>query len=105
MGLEFAVAGSVDVGEGRAGGDQALGIGYSLGGPENFEELIGFTANPSEKAEFLENHCPGDQGEEQQQEQNRAGDPAGLGKNIENVADVDGGEKKNWENPSGKENF
>jgi hypothetical protein len=34
LGLQFAVAGGIYVGEGRAGGDESLGIGDTLGGPD-----------------------------------------------------------------------
>lgn len=65
LGLEFPVAGSVDIGERRASRDESLGIGNAFGGAKDFEELIALAANAAEEAEFLENHRPGDQGEEQ----------------------------------------
>jgi len=48
LGLEFAIAGGVDVGEGRAGGDESLGIGDALCGAEDFQELIALAANTAE---------------------------------------------------------
>jgi len=54
LGLEFAVAGGVDVGEGRAGGDESLRIGDAFGGVEDFEELIALPANAAEHAGLLE---------------------------------------------------
>ncbi len=63
LALEFAIAGSVDVGKGRTSGDKALGVGYTFGGAEDFEELVGFAANTAEETEFLKNHRPGDQRE------------------------------------------
>jgi hypothetical protein len=102
LALEFAITGSVDVGERRAGGDESLGVGYSLGGAENFEKLVGLATDAAEEAELLEDHGPGDQGKEKKKEKDGAGDPAGLRENVKDVADKNGGEKKNWENPSEK---
>jgi hypothetical protein len=53
LGLEFAIAGGVDVGERRAGGDESLGIGDAFGGTEDFQELIALTANATEEATLL----------------------------------------------------
>jgi hypothetical protein len=53
----------------------------------------------------LEDHGPGNQGEEKKKEQNEASDPASLCKNFKDIADVDGAEKKNWKNPSEKRKF
>ena len=65
LGLEFAIAGGVDVGEGRAGGDESLRIGDALGGAEDFQELITLAANAAEKAGLLEDERPGNErGEE-----------------------------------------
>ena len=61
LGLEFAIAGGVDVGEGRAGGDESLRIGDALGGAEDFEELIALAANAAEEAGLLQNQRPGDE--------------------------------------------
>ena len=91
LGLEFAIAGGVDVGEGRAGGDESLRIGDALGGAEDFEELIALAADAAEEAEFLEDERPGDQGEEEQDAENSASDPTGLRENVEDIADVECG--------------
>jgi hypothetical protein len=48
LGLEFAIACGVDVGEGRAGGDESLRIGDALGGAKDFEELVALAADASE---------------------------------------------------------
>ena len=50
LGLEFAIAGSVDIGERRTGRDESLGIGDALGGAENFEELVAFAADAAEES-------------------------------------------------------
>ena len=102
LALQFTIAGSVDVGEGRASRDKALRIGNAFGGAEDFEELVTFAADAAEEAELLEDHRPGNQGERRRRSEDGASDPAGLRKNIKDVADEDGGEKKNWESPSGK---
>ena len=51
--LQFAIAGGVDVGEGRAGGDESLRIGDAFGGAEDFQELIALAANAAEEAGLL----------------------------------------------------
>jgi hypothetical protein len=61
LGLKFAIAGGVDVGEGRAGGHESLRIGDAFGGTKDFEELVALAADASEKARFLENEGPGNQ--------------------------------------------
>lgn len=91
MRLEFAIAGSVNVGKGRAGGDQALGVGNALGGAENFEELIALAGDAAKQTKLLEDQGPGDQGKEKQDCENATRDQAGLRKNIKNIADDDGG--------------
>jgi len=86
LGLEFAVAGGVDVGERRAGRDESLRIGEALGGAEDFEELVALAIDAAEETELLKDESPGDQREEEQKDEYAAGDPAGLSENIENVA-------------------
>jgi len=94
LGLEFAVAGGVDVGKGRASGYESLGIGDAFGGAEDLEELIAFAADAAEEARFLEDERPADQRGEQEKAEDAAGDPAGLCKDLEDVADIDGRESK-----------
>ena len=103
--LKFAVTSGIDVGKGRARGNQALWIGDAFGGPEDSEELIAFAANASEDAELLENERPGDQREEEKQQKDETSDPAGLRENVEDVADEDGGEQENGVSPSRKRKF
>ena len=74
--LEFAIAGGVDVGEGRAGGDESLRIGDALGGAEDFQELIAFAADAAEEAGLLENERPGDERGEEEHEQERRARPS-----------------------------
>jgi hypothetical protein len=94
--LEFAIAGSVDVGEGRAGGDESLRVGDAFGGAEDFQELIALAANAAEEAALLENERPGDERGEEKNGEDSASNPAGLRENIEDVADENGvQEKKN----------
>jgi len=103
--LEFAVAGGVHVRKRRARGDEALRIGDAFGGAEEPEELVALAADATEDAELLENERPGDQREKEKQQEDETSDPAGLRKNVEDVADEDGGEQKNGVSPSGKRNF
>ena len=94
--MEFAIAGGVDVGEGRAGGDESLRIGNALGGAENFEELIALAADAAEEAGLLEDERPGDERSEEKNGKDAASDQASLRENIKDVADEDGvQEKKN----------
>ena len=96
LGLELAIAGGVDVGEGRTGGDESLRIGDAFCGAEDFEELIALAANAAEHAGLLENQRPGDKRGEEQNAQHTASDQAGLRKNVKDVADEKGvQEKKN----------
>ncbi len=92
--MEFAIAGGVDVGEGRAGGDESLRIGDAFGGAEDFQELIALAANTAEEARLLENERPGDERGEEKDGEDSASNPAGLLENIEDVADENGVEEK-----------
>jgi hypothetical protein len=105
LALEFAVAGGVNVGKGRACGDQALRIGDALGGAKDFQELGAFPLDAAEDAELLENDGPGNQGEEEKKGKDDAGDPAGLRDDFENIANKDSGEQENDFNPSEKRKF
>ena len=89
--MEFTIAGRVNVGEGRAGGDESLRIGYAFGGAEDFEELIALAADATEESELLEDQRPGDEGEEEQDAENRTSHPTGLLENVEDIADVECG--------------
>ena len=96
LGLEFAIAGGVNVGEGRAGGDESLRIGDAFCGAEDFQELIALAANTAEKARLLKNERPGDERREEKNAEDSASNPAGLLENIEDAADENGvQEKKN----------
>jgi hypothetical protein len=64
LALQFAVAGGVDIGKGRAGGDESLGICDTLCGAKDSQELIALARNASEQTQFLKNEGPGDQREE-----------------------------------------
>jgi hypothetical protein len=91
LGLQFAIASGVNVGERRAGGDKALGIGDTFSGAEDFKELIALPANTAEEAEFLEDERPGNQGKEEQDAENGASDPTCLRENVEDITDVECG--------------
>jgi hypothetical protein len=91
LGLKFAIAGGVNVGKGRAGGDESLRIGDAFGGAENFEELIALTPNASEQAELLEDESPRDQREEEQDGEDDARDQARLRKNFEEITNEECG--------------
>ena len=95
LALQFTVAGGINGRERGASVGESLRISDTTRGAKNAEELIAFAANASEEAEFLENHGPGDDGEHQQKQQNSAGDPAGLRKNVSDIGDEKRGEQKN----------
>ena len=91
LGLKFAVAGGVNIGEGRTGGDDALGIRHTLGGAKDFQELVGLTTDAAEDAELLEDERPRNEREEKKKQENGTSHKAGLFENVENVADYNGG--------------
>jgi hypothetical protein len=62
--------------------------------------LIAFATDASEKAGFLKNERPGNQGKDQKKGENEAGNQAGLRKNFKDIADVNGGEQRDDVNPS-----
>jgi hypothetical protein len=105
LGLKFAIAGGVDVGEGRAGGHESLRIGDAFGGTKDLEELVALATDASEKARFLENEGPGNQRCKKKKAENEASDPAGLRENIEDVADDDIGKQRDDVSSSKKTNF
>jgi hypothetical protein len=100
LALQFAIAGGVDGRKRRAGGNEALGIGDPLRGAEDFQELVGFAADATEKARLLEDKRPGNQGKDEKKSEDEAGNPAGLRENFKDIADEDGGEQRDDVNPS-----
>jgi hypothetical protein len=93
--LQLTVAGGIDVGEWRTGGDESLRIGDTLGGAKDSEELVALASDASEEAELLEDKRPRDEREEQKKAKNAASDPSGLLKNVEDVTDVERGQQEN----------
>ena len=86
LALQFTEAGGVDGSKWRARGSERLRISNAASGAEDAEELIALAAHASEHAEFLEDHGPGDDGEEKKQREHAARDQAGVG---EDAAEVD----------------
>ena len=80
-------------------------IGYALGGAKDAEELVALTADTAKEAELLEDHRPGDDGENPEQDQNAAGNPARLSKDVTEIGDIDRCEQKNDATPQSKLNF
>ena len=80
-------------------------IGYALCGAKDAKELVALTADPAEEAELLKDHGPGNDGKNSEQEQNAAGDPARLSKNVTEISYKDGGEQKNGATPQLEINF
>ncbi len=93
--MQFAIAGGIDVGKWRAGGDESLRIGDAFRGAKDSEELVALTSDASEEAQLLEDKRPRDEREEQKKAKNAASDPSGLLKNIEDVTNVERGQQEN----------
>jgi hypothetical protein len=72
-----------------------LGIGDSVSGAEDAEKLVAFAFDAAEEAEFLEDHSPRDDGEDQEKRENSTGDPSGLFKNAANIGQEDRAKQKN----------
>ena len=85
LALQLSITGGVDIGEGRAGGCKRLRIGDTTSGAEDAQELIALAAKPAKQAEFLQDHSPGDYGEEKKQPQDDAGNQTRLFKNATKV--------------------
>src|SRR5271168_2188430 len=85
--LEFAKARGVHGGKWRTGRGQRLRIGHATRSAEDAQELIALAGDASEEAEFLKNHGPGNYRKNQQEDENHAGHPARLAKNISQIGD------------------
>jgi hypothetical protein len=96
---EFAIARGVDMRERGASRGQSLRIGDTFGGAKDAKELVALTTNASEEAQLLENHGPGNDGKDSEQEQNAARDQARLSKDISEIGDEDRGEQENDATP------
>jgi len=66
LALEFAITERVYRGVRRAGLRQGLGIGDSVSGAEDAEKLVAFAFDAAEETQFLEDHSPRDDGEDQE---------------------------------------
>jgi len=102
---KLAIARGVDRSERRTGGSKRLRIGHAFGGAKDPKELVALAANAAKEAELLKDHGPGDDGKYSEQEQNAAGDPARLSKNVTEISDKDRGEQKNGATPQLEINF
>ncbi len=105
LALQFAIAERIDGGERRTGGGQGLGVGDSMSSAENAEELVTFALGAGEKAEFLEDHGPRDDGEDEEKSENSTGDPSGLLENATDIGHEERGEQKNGFTPQLDVNF
>ena len=66
-----------------------------MGGAKDAEKLVAFALDAAEEPEFLENHGPGDDGEDQEKRENSTGDPSGLLENAADIGQEDRAEQKN----------
>jgi hypothetical protein len=85
LALQLAIAGGVDRGERRAGGSERLRIRNSSRGAEDAEELVALTSDATEHSGFLQNHSPGDDRKNEQEDENSAGHPAGVGQDAAEI--------------------
>jgi hypothetical protein len=102
---EFAIARRIDVREGRSGCGERLRIGDAFCGAKDAEELVALTANAAEHAEFLKDHGPGDDGKNPEQDQNAAGNPARLRKNVTEISDEERSGQENDATPQSELNL
>jgi len=63
-----------------------LRIGHSLGRAKYLQELIALPPDAAEQSQLLEDQRPRNQRKEQQDSQNRAGNPPRLRQNVKNIA-------------------
>jgi hypothetical protein len=64
-----------------------------------------FDGERAEEAQLLKDHGPGDDGENPEQDQNAAGNPTRLSKDVTEIGDKDRCEQKNDATPQSKLNF
>ena len=76
--LQFAKTSGVDRGKRRASGRERLRIGDAARGAKDAQELVALSAKAAEHAHLLQNHRPGNNGEEKKQSQNSTCDPSGV---------------------------
>ena len=67
----------------RTGRRKRLRIRYAFRRAEYPQKLIALALNPSKYAKLLKNHRPGNDGKEEQEGQDSAGDPSRLFKDIQ----------------------
>ena len=92
--LQFAITGRIHVRERRARGRQRLRISHTASGAKNSQKLVTLAADTAEQAEFLENHSPGNDGKEEQQSQDAAGNPTSLFKYAAEIGGEDCDQEK-----------
>jgi len=95
LALKFAIAEGVHGGVRRASLRQGLRVGNSVSGAEDAEKLVTFAFDAAEETEFLEDHGPRDDGEDQEKRENSTCDPSGLFENAADIGQEDRGEQKN----------
>jgi tRNA-2-methylthio-N6-dimethylallyladenosine synthase len=72
---------------------------------ENAEELVTLTLHAAKKTEFLEDHGPRDNREDEEKRENSTGDPSGLLENATDIGHEERGEQKNGFTPQCDVNF
>lgn len=96
---ELAIASIVNGRKRRARGSERLRISYAFCRAKDADELIALTADTAEKAELLENHGPGNNGENSEQDQDTASNRASLRKDVAEVGDEQRSEQENDATP------
>jgi hypothetical protein len=82
-----------------------LGIGNALCGTKDTKELVTLTAKAAEKAEFLQDHRPGNDRENPEQEQNATGHRTSLCKDVTEIGNKNRRGQKNDATPQLEINF
>jgi hypothetical protein len=70
-----------------------------VSGAEDAEKLVPFAPDATEEAEFLEDHSPRNDGEDEEKRKNRTSDPTGLFENPTDIGHEERSEQKNGFTP------
>src|SRR6266403_656091 len=95
LALQFAIARGIDVGERRSDGHEGLRVRDSARGAKNTKKLVALPPDAAENPQLLQNHGPGNDGKEQQQQENNARNQASLLEDFKEIGDKNRGEQKN----------
>src|SRR5258707_9302317 len=95
LALKFAIARRIDRRKRGASACQGLRIRHASRSAKNAKELVALAPDSAEHSQLLENHGPGHDRKEKKKQENAAGDPAGLRKDISDVGCKNRSKQKN----------